>query len=468
MSWLSDRAQEARAGNTESSDFSWFGSGGSSGAVHDKDFIGKGLDGINPRVKAGKAAKKAREEAARRAELHAQETADNNAGLNAADSQYKNNFSKYSNDYLNTAKGLVSTYKTKIGDLSSQAENQSKDATETYTNTILPNLKQIMEGAKLNASQAMTLAEAGDPNNPIMTAVREMYNEQGERVRRQGQQDFGVLSALGAQAAQGQFGVGDPMTAGMMGQIYAANQRQAGDAYAKAQQRMYDLQQQGIDRGFDQSNYLYEQGQLAQDRYGNSVQAIQNSQDQYYDQQADFRDEISGYAGDILGVDSALNSDIFNMGMTGAGIDKSNLYNEYGREQGLDDQRYGVQTQLANNALNQELAGRESEAQFLSQLAQLFMGMSDKREKKKISNVSDKELDEFLSAVKPKSFEYKNDKPGTAPGKRIGFMMQDVQGTKLGDKMTRRGPNGELMYDKDNLNGIILAGLAREHQKKRA
>jgi hypothetical protein len=28
--------------------------------------------------------------------------------------------------------------------------------------------------------------------------------------------------------------------------------------------------------------------------------------------------------------------------------------------------------------------------------------------------------------------------------------------------MSRRGPSGEKMYDKDNLNGIILAGLARQ------
>ncbi len=45
-------------------------------------------------------------------------------------------------------------------------------------------------------------------------------------------------------------------------------------------------------------------------------------------------------------------------------------------------------------------------------------------------------------------------------------MMQDVQGTELGKKMTRRGPGGELMYDKDNLNGILLAGLKREARGK--
>lgn len=364
-----------KTGNTGSQNFSWFGQGGESGAVHDKDFVGKAFDNINPTVKAGKAAKEKAKADAERYDQYYKQQGTLNTKLNSADALYAKNFGDQSQDYLKQGGYLVNQYTGEINKLKDETQNQAKDAKSTYTNTILPELKNVMGMAKTNAEGAMTLKEASDPNNPVMKAIRELYNQQGESARKQGQQDFGVLSALGAQAAQGQFGGASPMTAGMMGQIYAQNQGQAGDAYARAQQRMYDLQQQGLDKSFDQSNYLYEQGQQAQDRYGNSIKDIDQAEANYLGKSGMLNDQIAGYAGDIFGTNAAYNADKFNIGQMGNDIAKGNTYASTGRESGLLGQKYGFQQGAADAELARQVAGRQGEMKFLSSLASMGAGM---------------------------------------------------------------------------------------------
>jgi hypothetical protein len=89
--------------------------------------------------------------------------------------------------------------------------------------------------------------------------------------------------------------------------------------------------------------------------------------------------------------------------------------------------------------------------------------VSDEREKRSVSKISDAEIDEFLGAIEPKRYRYKKpDAPGQAPGERLGFMLQDVADTKLGKDITRERPDGTLEYDKDNLMGVVLASLAKK------
>lgn len=426
------------------------------------------IDKNNPYVQGPRQQRKAKAEAdAKAGELYAK-TGEINKGLDKADAAYGKTFDKDSREFLSGAKNLVKEYTGQISQLQNESKTQASDARATYTNSILPGYKDAMGKAKVNADAAMSLEQASDPNNAVMKGVRELYNKQGESARRQGQQDFGVLSALGAQAAQGQFGAGGPMTSGQMGQIYAANQSQAGDAYARAQNRMHDLQQQGIDRGFDQSNQMYQFGQQAQDRYSNTIKDLQGGEGAFYDQQGRFRDEQGGYAGDVMGAKAGYNSDRFNMGMIGSDVRKGNAYAGAGRRQVAENQYYGTQQQNINNKAGADSATNASKGQFISSLvgAGGQMGaaaVSDKRKKHNISDISDSELDEFLSSVKPKSFNY--DDPQNGAGKRVGFMLQDVQGTELGDKITRKDGNGTLKYDRDNLNGIILAALARDARR---
>lgn len=95
------------------------------------------------------------------------------------------------------------------------------------------------------------------------------------------------------------------------------------------------------------------------------------------------------------------------------------------------------------------------------------LGKSDEREKDNIEELSSEEIRDFLKAVNPKKYRYKNpDTPMTAPGERAGFMLQDVQDTELGNMITEKLPDQSLAYDKDNLQGVMLAALSDLEDRK--
>lgn len=122
---------------------------------------------------------------------------------------------------------------------------------------------------------------------------------------------------------------------------------------------------------------------------------------------------------------------------------------------------YGAGTQFWQGKAGQEKAEAAGRAGLATTLG--AAAISDEREKKSISKISDEEIDEFLGAIEPKRYRYK--KPGTegqAPGERLGFMLQDVADTKLGKDITSTRPDGTLEYDKDNLMGVVLASLAKK------
>lgn len=367
-------ASGAYSGGADGEGFSIGGMGGKSGALGQYDVLGRELDKANPWLQADRERKKREEEDRKRAQDLYTQTGLLNKKLNEADTGYKGSFDKASQEYLNQAYASTAGYQNKIKELEDQAKSQANDASQTYTNTIFPEMKNAMEMAKQNASQAMSLEEAGDPNNKVQRAVRDLYDQLGQDVRRQGHQDFGILSALGSQGAAQQFGAAGPMTAGMQGQIYARGQEQAGNAYAKAQQRMFDLQQQGINRGFDQSNWLYEQGQRAGDTYRGSIKDLQNVEHNYNVDQRGFRDELGGYAGDMLGSMQAYNTDRYNMGMLGADIDRQNAYAGTGRDQNALNQLYGADQQASNNAMAAGMANNASKGQFMSSILGMFAG----------------------------------------------------------------------------------------------
>lgn len=127
------------------------------------------------------------------------------------------------------------------------------------------------------------------------------------------------------------------------------------------------------------------------------------------------------------------------------------LSDRYGRNAAATQQRWAAQGKAQDDMAMEGMKAGGSIAAM----------MSDERGKKDISNVTKADLKEFFGAIKPKFFKYKDqNNPLTAPGERVGFMLQDVQNTKLGKLITRKTKDGTLVYDKDNLNGIILAAFA--------
>jgi hypothetical protein len=116
----------------------------------------------------------------------------------------------------------------------------------------------------------------------------------------------------------------------------------------------------------------------------------------------------------------------------------------------------------ARNARNANWQNQQNQAgEIIGGVGGMVGAMSDERVKHDIQEISREDVNEFLSAIKPKSYKYNEpESAGQAEGDRIGFVLQDVQNTKLGKKLTRTTADGKLYYDRDNLNGIILAALA--------
>jgi hypothetical protein len=279
------------------------------------------------------------------------------AGMDVADTNYLNQYDTNTAKYKQDRNGQIDTYLSQSNALRNQAQEQATSAQSNYTNSIQPKMKANMESA-------MSLKDSMDPNNAVHTSVRDMYNKQGQAVQKQGMQDFGVMSALGAQAAAGQFGGASPMTAGMQGQIYAQNQGQAGNAYARAQQRMHDLQQQGIDRGFDQSNLAYDRGQQA-------TQDFIGAEGEYLNRGRDSRNELNAFDADRFGVAMGRANEDYGLGMGRSDIQKGNAYGKGERDLGSLNQYYGTQQSILNNAGEREAAGKAGQGQFLGKMIEV-------------------------------------------------------------------------------------------------
>ncbi len=298
--------------------------------------LGGGLGDIGRKINPWDTTKT--NELSKEGERNAQEQYDRSQpimkGLNEADDQYRKDYKYNTSNYKSSRDSAINSYLQKSGQLQQEASDQAGNA------------------LKANMESAMSLQEAGDPNNKIQTAVRGMYDQQGQKARVQGQQDFGVLSALGAQAAGQQFGASAPMTAGMQGQIYAQNQGQAGNAFAAAQQRMHNLQQQGIDRGFDESNAQYNRGQQA-------TQDFIGAEGEYLNRGAAGRGEQSAFNSDRMGINvgrAGENMD-FDLGHSGLGRDAA--YGRGERELGALGQYYGTQQSILGNRMEDETARRK-------------------------------------------------------------------------------------------------------------
>jgi len=308
--------------------------------------------------------KREAEEAAKRAELDSY-LAGQLPAYAQADTDYANDYRDNTADIRKLMDDYLAQFqKTMQGSIAS-----SEQARDSYTDSWLgtdgrQGTKAQMEA---NADSAMTIEERDDPNNKVAMAYRESYEKDAQAARQQGQQDYGVLSALGAQAAQGQFGMSGPMTAGSMGQIYAQNQNQAGEAYAKAQQRMYDLQQQGRKEGEEQTDLSYKYGQAA-------IQDLLKG-NQGYSSSINASNNTIGSLGGLLktGQDSTQQyytdrEDDY------AGILHTNSTNQLGREGGLKVGQYDYLKEKNQEASGREAADQRSRDQLLAMIVSMMAG----------------------------------------------------------------------------------------------
>jgi hypothetical protein len=85
------------------------------------------------------------------------------------------------------------------------------------------------------------------------------------------------------------------------------------------------------------------------------------------------------------------------------------------------------------------------------------MFMSDERKKKDVKNVDKVDMDTFLASLEPKKYKYKDEQDGQ--GDFTGIMAQDLLKSKVGRDALMQDDEGNLGYDKDKMQGVILAAL---------
>lgn len=290
---------------------------------------------------------------------HDSHSAENDAAQMQAneDTQYAQNqdYSKQigANDqaYLGTMQGNVNKYQGDLDILSNEAELSRKDSQKTYSNDIQPRMKDLMETAQNNASSAMSLKDSMDPNNSVATSTRKLYSDQAQNEGKAGLAGAATLQALGAQNFGTQLGGAGPMTGGQMAALMGQNQAASSAAYGNTQKRMQDLQDQGLTQGFARSDLAYNNGQKAQQAYGQSVNNYQNSDAQNQQQQTGYRNEIGGYSGQGYGLQQQMADT--TRGVNDAGVQRDMaIYNTHmgGNQANIASQIQGINAQQAQQA----------------------------------------------------------------------------------------------------------------------
>ncbi len=92
---------------------------------------------------------------------------------------------------------------------------------------------------------------------------------------------------------------------------------------------------------------------------------------------------------------------------------------------------------------------------------------SDARTKRNIKSIPSKDIDELLDSVNLVEYNYKPEHIHEASdeGRKIGFLMQDIDKTKLG-KVISREKDGMKAYDPQSLQTILLAALKQKREEK--
>jgi hypothetical protein len=275
-------------------------------------------------------------------------------------------------------------YQTQLTDLSTKAGDQAKDATKTYDNQIQPRLLSIMNQAQTESGGAMSLKDAGDPNNSVNQAWRGMYEQQAQGVGKRALADVGVMNSLGAQATANQLGgMGGAVSTNAMLALQGQNMGQSGQAYARAQQQMQGLRDQVLEVGRQESNSQYNRGQAAKDRYTGSVRDFAGADADYQDRMAGYRGEQGGYSDKSFGAGKDLASDDF-----GIDRDRTSLEADITRTQATDD--FGINKEL--NRENFDMGDRRSTEDYgiFSGLCGIRHGLSGYQASREISNINQK------------------------------------------------------------------------------
>ena len=281
--------------------------------------------------------------------------------MTQAGNEYAGQMGQAGNEYTNSANNAQQGYQNQINGLMSNMSDQATNAQSTYTNTVQPQMANLNAQAQKNAAGAMSLAEASDPNNPVAAGFRNFYNQQAQGVGQAGLANTGVLQAMGNKSLGNQVSTGMPVTGAQMQMLQAGNQMQAGQAYANVQKQMQDLQNQGIQQGWTQTQNAYANGQNAQTMAQNTLGNMQGMAGQNLQQQGYAGNMMGNYAQALSGSQTQQAQNLYNMKSGQAGLQNQLANQSLERLTGLTQGQAGImQSMVSNdiNSANQEQAGK--------------------------------------------------------------------------------------------------------------
>ena len=274
------------------------------------------------------------------------------ASMTEADSAHMKRMENAGATYKSSTGAASQKTLDELDDLMQKSRNQATNAQNVYDTSVAPNQRALMDWAMKNAEGAMTLEEAMDPNNKVAAGIRDLYNKEGQGIRQQGLTDAGILAAMGAQATAGQLGGMPVFTGSNLANISAQNQRQSSEAFAAAQKRMMDLREQGLGKGIEQSNAMYDRGQMAQDSASQRVSDYQIGGIRNDENQRGFRSEQSGYSKDSLGIHAGMNALNYGVDSDLSGLSHGLSTGQFARELGILGDDYSSQIGSIQNMMN--------------------------------------------------------------------------------------------------------------------
>lgn len=140
-----------------------------------------------------------------------------------------------------------------------------------------------------------------------------------------------------------------------------------------------------------------------------------------------------------------------------AGLPQQNFDNEVKK---IDGESGIMKVQATRSAERDDLDEKERsirQDKVIDGASKAAVAASDKRAKKNIKPLQEKEISDFLSSLKPAKFEYKDKADGE--GERPGVMAQDVEKSDLGKTLVVEDNKGKKYLDNNKMMGAMLAAL---------
>lgn len=264
--------------------------------------------------------------------------------------------------------------------------------------------------------------------------------------------------------------------------VNLATQQAQLDQQAGLQNASQFNQQAGAQAQLNQQATLANQGEFGQTSRFNAQQGLvadtTNAQlgmqaDQFNVQAGQNAQQFNAKAADEMArfsADAGLRVQVANQAarLQATGMDQAQIARLLGLEQSalsavLQSETSKVTAEQARLTGQQQNQSKGA-GNIISTAGSVIAMMSDERQKKNIK-AADGEMREFVDALAPNTYEYKDASlEGTAPGRRYGIMAQALERSKAGKSIVMDTPEGKKIDVAQGL-GVALAALAAMNKR---